>query len=136
MQDPWKEMENGIRASGRRSGWLIGKASGCPFCLARGREKPLVGERIRVLFELPQYARGLIGMIGTVLETPDGEIQKLGQIFVKLDDDPFGPSFLSFDQVFVETLPRRSLPSWVPPIPMKQAGPLDMIVMRLCDESQ
>jgi hypothetical protein len=38
------------------------------------------------------------------------------------------------DRVLMETLPQGPLPSWVPPIRLKEAGQLDMIAMRMCNE--
>jgi hypothetical protein len=133
MLDPWKEMEADIRATGRRSGLLIGRGSGCPFCTAIGRERPQVGDKIRVLCEV-RSPRGLVGITGTVIETPEGAIRKLGEIFVEFDDERLGPGPLNFDHMLVETLPGGSLPPWVPPIPLKEAGQLDLIARLLCTE--
>jgi len=131
--NPWREEEASIRASGRRSGRLIGRASGCLFCTAIGRETPQVGERIRVICEA-RLPRGMVGMTGTVIETPVGESRRLGEIFVEIDDESWRSGVLNFDQVLVETLPRGPLPWWAPPIPLKEAGQLDMIARILCDE--
>jgi hypothetical protein len=72
MLDPWKQAEQITKSLsktyGTRSGWLEGRASGCPFCLARGRKLPRAGERVRVLYEIPQYSMGFVGREGTVIK--------------------------------------------------------------------
>lgn len=135
MLDPWKEYEAYITGNGLRSGWLRGKTSGCPFCLARGRTLPQEGERVRVLFELPS-SRRLEGREGTVIEKAEEGALKPREIRVEMDNEPsrFRSMIINIDRLLVETLPTGPLPTWAPPISLKAAGPLDLIAMRLCDE--
>jgi hypothetical protein len=72
-------------------------------------------------------------MTGAVIEAPVGETRRLGEIFVEMDDERSSSGRFNFDQALVETVPRGPLPSWAPLIPLKEAGQLDLIAMRLCN---
>ncbi|MGH8067701.1 MAG: hypothetical protein ACRERE_21225 [Candidatus Entotheonellia bacterium] len=121
--------------SEKLASWLAGKASGCPFCLVRGRELPRVGERVRVLYDEITAGIPSTGKVGTVIKKHVSYPLKAREVQIQLDGNSSGGfTTIDIDQVLVENLPGSHFPSWIPPIRLSELGGLEDMVIRLFDD--
>ena len=116
---------------GAEPGVSAGRDSGCPFCLGRDRAVPMIGERIRILSDF------MAGWTGTVVQPhPSMPVLQPGEVVVAMDGDTSGGTFwVNTLREVVETLPATPVPSWAPPISLREAEELDCLVVKFCHES-
>ena len=114
-----------------RPGLSAGVKAGCPFCLARNRGTPKVGERVRILSE-----DMLTGKVGTVVENCFGIPLQPGQILLQMDGVSSG-SQLVWDTTagLLGPFPDTPLPLWALPLYLERAEEVDKFAVKFCEES-
>jgi len=105
-----------------------GALPGCPFCQSLPASALEPGARFRFL------TGSQAGRMGTVL-SPLPPPYPQGEGRAQMDQDPphWQQRLLSFD--LAERLPIPEIPTWAPPIELREAAELDEVVVRFCEAS-
>lgn len=114
-----------------KPGVASGEASGCPFCLARRRPPPKLGQRVRVFTD---YGAVFTGEVVPLPESLKGKLREV--IAVHIDTEPAEDSHLVYlRQALVEILPPVPMPLWAPPLSLQDTAELERFVIDFCCES-
>jgi hypothetical protein len=134
----WQLKTLGRKEQGH-SAWIAGKNASCPFCLARWRDLPKVGEKIHFLSDYHA------GETGTVVERHFKVVSEPREVCIELDSDlPDVLRALNFERNLISVNIDRYLigngtelivPPWAPPISLREAADIDDVVITLCDRT-
>jgi len=108
---------------------LAGQKSNCPFCTARLGVKPDLGARIIILNDFRA------GMTGTVSNADlDHRFPMTAFLLVADEDNPGVEQIVNTEHDLVAPVDSQTpLPSWLPPLALRDAAELDEVAVWFCD---
>jgi len=107
---------------------IAGRQAGCPFCLARGMQKPKVGDRVILLSNYRAGRKGTVSKVRldkrypktTFLIRADGDEPNVEQI-VNMDFD-----------LCMLVKNNEPFPNWLPPLCLRECSELEEVVVAFC----
>ncbi len=104
-----------------------GASVGCPFCRSVRTRLPAPGTRFRILSGFDA------GRIGTVVQSPAPPPLSRDEFLAQMDGEPQNIQHRILPMVIIESIPAPEPPEWAPPVELRVAAELDLVVVAFCE---